>query len=311
MDVITHMHLGITPWQINSDIDSEHLCQQAELAETWGYDSFFLPESHFAGSTALPEPMMLLSAIAARTQHIKLGTTSYLLPIRHALLAAEQVATMDQLSRGRLILGLGRGYQATMLEAFGVNLREKRARFEDILSAMQAAWRGDYIGDPEKRLQLAPRPLQQPHPPLWVAGFGSKAIKQIGSLGLPYLASPIETLQELENNHAKLYEAMALAGHAKPPAVIAMRTILISSDAKLCSRINDRLRDTPRPPNMGPVSTAADWAIVGSSDYVSDQLARYRERLGLTHLIAVRPRVSGIEESANRQSLEALRKICR
>lgn len=112
------LHIGLTPWRLGPDLDAERLCRQAELAEAWGFDSFFLPETHFVEATPIPDPMLLLAAAAARTRRIQLGTTSYLLPIRNPVLAAEQVASLDRLSGGRLILGLGRGYQTDMLDVF-------------------------------------------------------------------------------------------------------------------------------------------------------------------------------------------------
>ncbi len=155
----TPLRLGITPWHIDSTMDANALCTQAELAEQCGYQSFWLPESHFAGSTSVPEPILLLAAIAARTSTIKLGTTSYLLPIRNALQAAEQVAVLDQLSGGRLILGLGRGFQKNMLDAFNVKPKEKRELLERNLAAMKAAWAGGIVGSEEIGAVMSPLPL--------------------------------------------------------------------------------------------------------------------------------------------------------
>jgi alkanesulfonate monooxygenase SsuD/methylene tetrahydromethanopterin reductase-like flavin-dependent oxidoreductase (luciferase family) len=290
----------LTPWQLKSDLDADALCRQAELAEAWGYDSFFLPESHFAGAHSIPDPMLLLAAVSARTSRIKLGTSSYLLPIRHPLLAAEQIATLDRLSGGRLILGLGRGFQAGMLEAFGVAQRDKRTRFDDSLQAMLAAWRGEYVGEPERLLELSPRPRQLPHPPLWVAAFGPKAIAQVGSLGLPYLASPVETLTELEHNHTLHREALGAAGHEVPGEVVIMRTVFVSEDEHACAAVRNKLAAVD---NRGAVE---DWCLLGTPDSVREDIARYQDKLGMTHLIAVRPRVSGVAEELNRTSLQTL-----
>ncbi len=78
------LHLGLTPWLAPIGRRADELSRQAELAEQWGYESFWLPENHF-GEGAIPEPMMLLSAVAGATRTIRLGTTSYLLPLRHPL----------------------------------------------------------------------------------------------------------------------------------------------------------------------------------------------------------------------------------
>jgi alkanesulfonate monooxygenase SsuD/methylene tetrahydromethanopterin reductase-like flavin-dependent oxidoreductase (luciferase family) len=304
------MHLGITPWQIDERLDAASLCRQAELAEAWGYDSFFLPESHFAGASSIPDPLMLLAAIAARTEHIMLGTTSWLLPIRNALLGAEQVACLDRLCGGRLLLGLGRGFHPPMLKAFGVEGREKRELFDESLAIMRKAWAGQAIGDPQNSLTLAPLPVQQPHPVLWVAAFGPKALAQVGRLGLPYLASPMETLPELEHNLQLLREAAASAGKDMPVDVPVMRTVFISEDNSACDSVREKMSAQPRPGFARDNGAGvADWAIIGSPSQALEQLQRYRETLSMTHLIAVRPRVSGLPRQWIEASFEALRKL--
>ena len=100
---MTDLHLGLTPWTFPMGRSAAELAGQARLAEQLGYESFWLPENHFTGEGAIPDPLMLLAAVAAATEHIRLATTSYLLPLRHPLQAAEQVAVLDQLSQGRVI----------------------------------------------------------------------------------------------------------------------------------------------------------------------------------------------------------------
>jgi alkanesulfonate monooxygenase SsuD/methylene tetrahydromethanopterin reductase-like flavin-dependent oxidoreductase (luciferase family) len=151
---------------------ADTLCRQAEAM---GFHSFWLPENHFGNRRSIPSPLTLLAAVAARTMCIKPGTTSYLLPIRNPLLAAEEVAVVGQLSNGRVILGVGRGIQASMFKAFAVKARDKRALFQRHLKAMQDAWRGEPILQDEdgKLICLAPLPVQRPHPPIGVAAIGT------------------------------------------------------------------------------------------------------------------------------------------
>ncbi|MEP5764345.1 MAG: LLM class flavin-dependent oxidoreductase [Halieaceae bacterium] len=304
------LQLGLTPWRMQKTFDANTLCEQAELAEQWGYSSFFLPENHFSGSAPIPDPMLLLAAIAARTSTLLLGTSSYLLPIRNALLAAEQVASLDHLCGGRLILGLGRGYQPGMLEAFGVTNSDKRERFSKNLEAMLAAWRGETVGGAEHAQTLAPLPLQQPHPPLWVAAFGPKAIAQVGRLGLPYLASPMESLAELRDNYRRHAEALAEHQHTAPDTVAIMRTVFVSEDAKSCQLVRDKLAALPAAPlRDGPAPAVDDWCLLGSAAEVQQRLHDYRQALGLTHLIAVRPRVSGIESTSLAESFASFSQL--
>lgn len=304
------LHLGLTPWRLSETMDAESLCVQAEDAERWGYESFFLPENHFNAAMPIPDPILLLATVAGRTTKIKLGTSSWLLPIRNPLLAAEQVAALDHLSGGRVILGLGRGFHAGMLEAFGVQSKDKRERFEETLSAMISAWTNTPLGDPKHALTLMPRPLQQPHPPLWVAAFGPKAIAQVGGMGLPYLASPVETFEELSENFRMHHAALSASPHTPPATVAIMRTVFISDDEGRCRDLREQMAQLPRPPFRSKDGAAgADASMIGSAGEVQDVLARYREELGVNHLIAVRPRVPGIAESWNRESLEQLRML--
>ena len=301
------MHLGLTPWRISGQVDAHALARQASLAEQWGYESFWLPESHFAGDAAIPDPLMLLAAVSAGTRTIRLATTSYLLPLRHPLQAAEQVAVLDRLSGGRVILGVGRGYQPTMFDAFEVPRKDKRRLFETCLTTMQRAWMGEPVGDGSGEVRLSPLPVQEPHPPVWVAAFGPKALAQAGRLGLPYLASPMEPLGRLRENLQRHAEACEAAGVSRPPEVPIMRTLFVSDDRGLVARVREQLglaarqlAGTGRP---GVSLEADDWAIVGDPAAVADKVAAYRETLGMTHLVVTRLRIGRLETAALERSV--------
>jgi len=311
------LHLGLTPWSMNPTTMPE----QAKLAQEWGYQSIWLPENHFSGVAAMPDPLMLLAGMAATTTTIKLGTTSYLLPLRHPLQAAEQVAVLDQLSAGRLILGLGRGYQAPTYSAFGIAMRQKRAIFAESLALLRRAWAGEELVmlDGATPVTLAPLPYQQPHPPLWVAAFGPKALAQVGSLVLPYLASPVESWDDLASNHAALASASTAAGHPVPDVVPVMRTMFVSDDAGLVAALRESLAAQIKamasngPPHLAKAAAAEldDIVIVGDAAHVKAQAARYTEELGVTHLIATRLRLEGVDNTALRLSAQRLPEILR
>ena len=294
------MHVGFTPWFIDAEMDAKELCRQAVLGESWGYDSMFLPEHHFGEGTSIPEPLMLLASVAARTDRLRLGTTSFLLPLRHPLHVAEQVAVLDQLSGGRVIFGVGRGYSPSLFNAFGVDQSVKRALFRESLEHILAAWSGASVAsqENERPISISPLPKQKPHPPIWVAAFGPLALKQAGSLGLPYLASPMETRSRLHENYAIQRLACEKTGKALPDAVPIMRSVFISDDASLTKTVRDRLNRESRAmvrsaSDSSPV-LADDWAIVGDSYFARDLFARYQEELGVTHVIVTRLRIGGV-----------------
>ncbi len=286
--------------------------EQAETAEQLGYHSFWLPESHFSGSASIPAPLMSLAAVAARTSRIRLGSTSYLLPIRHPLQAAEEVAVLDRLSNGRVILGIGRGFRNALFTAFDVPVAEKRKRFAAALQTMLSAWSGATIAfeeGPEGNQQpvyLGPLPVQQPHPPIWVAAFGPLAIKQAATLGLPYLASPMETESVLLDNYRRHREIADKAGHEPITTVPVMRTLFASRDSNLIERVRDSLVEQGRGVlRRGTEVGIEEWALVGDPHYVEDRISHYRELLSMTHLIA-RGRIPGVSESEQRLSMELL-----
>lgn len=310
------LHVGITPWDLARNHSARWLSEQAVFAEELGFDSFFLPENHFGGRGSLPDPLMLLAAVSTVTSNIKLGTTSLLLPVRHPLQAAEQVAVLDQLSNGRVILGLGRGNAPSLFRAFDVDRKHKRRKFEHCLSVMRQAWRGESVVDGEEgAITLDPLPIQQPEPPLWVAAFGPKALAQVGRLGLPYLASPMEPIAALESNYAHLAAAAATSGLSVPSVVPVMRTVFVSRDREELERVRELIREQMRTAItsviVDPNARIEDRIILGTPEEVQAQIERYREAVGMTHLIATRLRVTGVDDGCLRNSLRLLAELRR
>lgn len=301
------LHLGMTPWQLNP-LSAASIGEQAAFAEALGYQSFWLPENHF-GEGALPDPLMLLASAATTTKTIKLATTSYLLTLRNPLQAAEQVAVLDQLSGGRVLLGVGRGYAPEMLRAFHVPIAEKRRIFAWTLDLMQSAWRGESIsldGNEENAVKVYPRPHQQPHPPIWVAAFGPKALAQAGRLGLPYLSSPMESMQTLAGNYAQHRQASIDEGVAAASIIPLMRTVYVSNDAAEVTSLRERVATEVENTRLGADEGVDDWTLIGDPTFVRDGIQRYQGSLGMTHMVVTRLRLPGLAEPKLRASVELL-----
>ncbi|MCY4451199.1 MAG: LLM class flavin-dependent oxidoreductase [Immundisolibacterales bacterium] len=310
------LHVGVTAWDMGLPGSADQFARQGERAESLGLDSFWLPEFHFDEGVPLPQPLLPLAAVAARTRRLRIGTGSYLLPIRHPVQVAEEVAVLDRLSEGRVILGVGRGYRAGLFDAFEVSAKDKRDRFERALDAMVAAWAGEPVGWEEEGhpVRLVPIPVQNPHPPIWIAAFGPRALEQAGRLGLPYFASPIESMEALTRNFARFREAWAVAGTAAPSEAPIMRTTFISRDRERLRAARERLAEQAASLARSPVAAIRrgagvspdDWALVGEPEEVRDRIEGYRERFSMTHLVASRTRLPGLDPGDFERSLEHL-----
>lgn len=301
------IHLGATGWTGRDGWRAGAVAAQAASLESMGYASYWLPENHFGDARSLPAPLLVLAAAAVATTRIQLATTSYLLPIRDPVLAAEEIAVIDQLCDGRLLLGLGRGIQNNLFDVMGVERRDKRTLFARNYERLLQALCGEALD--ESGSALGPRPLQQPHPPTWVAAMGPLALRQVGGLGLPYLASPLESLSVLEANYRLHREAAEVAGMGSISTVPVMRTVALARNAADEQRLRDALARTVPAQMADKAGAVDDWAIVGEPQRVAEKMAEYVERLGITHLVA-RVQVSGIDETQRHYTLEKLPALC-
>ncbi len=289
----------------------------AERADALGLHSVWLPENHFTRA-ATPSPLVALGALAARTRRLRLATTSLLLPLHHPLRVAAETATVDALSGGRLWLGLGRGFREPVFAGFEVESATKRDRFDEALDVLLAAWSGEEVAlagvhfsaREGARVRLGLRPCQRPHPPLVVAAFGPKGLRQAARRGLAYLASPLETLAALEENYA-LWRETAAGATAPGPQAPVMRTLFVARDDAEANAVREALAAEARSLATGVSPALARKAsgplpervLVGMPNEVRDGLARYRERLGMDLLVA-RIEVPGVPPAARDASLE-------
>ena len=170
----------------------------AVVAEEAGFDTVTIGHHHFmAGNMA--DPLTFLAAVAARTSTIRVGTGIFQLPIHNPVRVAEQVATVDQISGGRISLGVGLGWWPLEYEVHGSDIRQRGARMEEALEILRLVWsqentayEGRFWSFPE--LTVHPRPVQQPNPPLWVAGVAPAAVERAARLGDAWLWGPVQSL---------------------------------------------------------------------------------------------------------------------
>ncbi len=195
--------------------------EQILLADQLGFDVAWLAELHFFRNfSIMPSPLMVAVAVAQRTRRIRLGTAVTLLPFHHPLRAAEEAATADLLTGGRLEYGVGRGTIAVHFQGFGMARDESRERFEEALEMIVRAWTEERVTYKGRFYQVAdiavePRPLQKPHPPIRIAANSPETAEFAGRKGYDVLvASPINPVPGFYE-HIRAYRA-ALKTGARP-----------------------------------------------------------------------------------------------
>jgi len=231
--------------------DAEAFAQSFDIvdgAERWGLDVMWLGELHFdPARSVLSAPLCVASAIAARTRRMKIGLAVQVLPLCHPLRLAEEVATVDQISNGRLIFGVGRSGVARTYEAYGVPYGESRERFAEILDIVRHAWTQERVSYQGKYYRfedvaMVPRPYQQPTPPIRVAATSPDTFVSIGKQGLPiFVAVRYETAPEIAPHIRAYREALAASGHEGGGVFLRVPAYIADSDERARSEMEPSL----------------------------------------------------------------------
>lgn len=294
---------------------------QVDAAERWGLDVLWLAELHFVPQRSVASaPLVLASALAARTRRMKLGIAVQVLPLCHPLRLAEEVATLDHISQGRLIFGVGRSGFPRTYEAYGVPYAESKERFAEVLEILQRAWTSDRFSFEGsfynyRNITLVPRPLQQPYPALRVAATSADTYPAIGAMGLPiFVAVRLGTIEELGPNIAAYRAAYRAAGH-KGEGEVFLRVPIYVGDTEASARADPEhsimqfyrtlgaqleesatrsgARASEQRAERGQALQTIDYdaalrekVIVGTPGAVADRLGDLTRKLGLNGVLA-------------------------
>jgi alkanesulfonate monooxygenase SsuD/methylene tetrahydromethanopterin reductase-like flavin-dependent oxidoreductase (luciferase family) len=206
-------------------------------AEALGFHSCFVVEHHFSGWHQLSAPLMLLMALALRTKTLRLGTAVMVPAWHHPLLLAEQAATLDLMSNGRLDLGIGKGYRHSEFNGFAIPQAEAEERFEEALALMLRAWASRERFTHHGRFWscndaiVEPPPAQRPHPPLWVAAGNPHSIARAGERGFNLILDQYAGPAVLAERIAIYKSAREKAGLGFDPMQVAVaRLAYVAAD---------------------------------------------------------------------------------
>src|SRR5579863_5613625 len=294
------------------------LIEESVAADRLGFDTVWLAEIHFARKfCVLPVPMMLLAAIAERTTSIKLGQAVNLLPLHHPARLAEEAATLDVISNGRLAFGVGRGGFPVNYHGFGVDIHQSRELFSEVLDFVKQAWTHERMTFHGRHfnvddVEFTPRPVQQPMPAIRIAANTPDTFTFAGSHGYPIFAGgPVNPINVLGDRLAIYKDAMAAAGAHLPADWLAHLMMVFAARDRASARALVEhslhnyfltLSDIVRPETLG--GTPAEFekirtrmremkyetvdelmGIFGDPAYCIDRIAELKERFGFTRMV--------------------------
>jgi alkanesulfonate monooxygenase SsuD/methylene tetrahydromethanopterin reductase-like flavin-dependent oxidoreductase (luciferase family) len=284
----------------------------AQEADRLGFDSIWCAEHHFSTYGLLSRPLMMANHIAAKTERIRVGSAVVVLPLHNPLIVAEEIATADILSGGRLDVGLGRGYQPYEFERLGHDLSESRARFEEGIDILLKAFEGkpfSYDGEFYQfgETSVLPKPLQDPHPPIFIVGQSIESIEATVKRGFNVVSGgfgvPIQRLREFR----KGFEAMDVDPAVKSKVRIStQRPVYVTHDETELPAIVEQARWNMRvtlslraglervdgngcaiavPMDSEPTEQELldNYFVMGTPERCIEQLHALNDAMGLTH----------------------------
>ncbi len=258
----------------------------------WAHHYLIDPFQHF-------QPFPVLARLAAEPGNMKLATSVLLLPLLNPVDVAEQVATLDHICEGRLILGLGLGYRPEECEAFGTPMSERGARHSEALELMQKLWTEDEVNHHGRFYHVTgahptARPYQKPYPKLWLAAMSDPAIRRVGREGHPLFIGPVQPYDTIRRQVDLYHQTLEEYGHPIPEDMVIVREFFCAenredaldkarrgferkyaeysahgfqgTDEEMTSKITGDLE-----------ALMDDTFIVGSPDECVEQIARYRD----------------------------------
>lgn len=297
------------------------------LVEQWGYDSVWLSEHHFVDDGYCAGLMPVAAAIAARTQRLTIGTNVLLLPLYNPLRLAEDGATVDILSNGRLVLGVAAGYRRGEFEGFGIPMRERAGRMDEGIEILRRAWSGEpfsfdgaYYHVPH--LRITPPPVQRPRPPIMVGGFSSAALRRAARLGDGWLAG-----SSGPDEYAQYAQALRDLGHDPAQAeVVQSRVVVVSHDPERAwetvkegllyqhnkysewyAEAGGTVASISRVSLTDPDALPRDRFIIGTPAQCIEALRRLHERIPYTHF-AFWAQLPGVDPEFSLASIELFAK---
>ncbi|HEU4367243.1 MAG TPA: LLM class flavin-dependent oxidoreductase [Methylomirabilota bacterium] len=304
---------------------AEHV-EQVRLARAVGFVSVWASQHYLSDPFTYFQPLPTLGRMAAEAEGMTLGTGVLVLPLHQPVDLAEQLATLDVITGGRLVVGVGLGYRDAENEAMGTDPRARVGRFVEGLEALERLWSGEPVNYQGRHFTLREArismpPLQRPRPPVWLAANTDAGVRRAARLGDAWLMNPHTTLVALERQLALFRETRRAEGRPPAHAVPLIRECCVAPTAAAARAAGGPFLDEkygayrswaqdqalPADDRWSPQfeELARDRFLLGDPAAIAEEIARYRERLGVTALI-VRVQWPGMAQADVLRSIRLL-----
>lgn len=312
-----------------ADHVDRHL-EQVRAARDAGFAAVFANHHYFSNPYQQLHPLPFLARVAAESGNMRLGVGILLSALLNPVDVCEQVTTLDAITHGRFILGVGLGYRDVEYDAFGID-RSRRVRiFEEGLEVMRRLWTEPVVSHEGERVKLREvswptRPVQRPHPPIWVAANNDPAVRRAARLGDAWFVNPHTRLEVLKRQMQVYREALAEAGKSFPSVVPIIKDVFVAETREQAVRLarpflEDKYRTyvrwgqnaaLPRDDSIDlPFEELQDDRfILGSPEDLVEAVERLESELGVNH-VALRLQWPGAEVATpHDQVMEAIRLV--
>jgi probable F420-dependent oxidoreductase len=292
------MRFGITVPNYRRLASPEHIIRIARRSEELGFDSLWVtdhvvvpePYREMFGPTVY-DPLSVLAFLAANTQRVKLGTAVLVIPYRNPVVVAKQLSTIDNLSGGRLVFGTGAGWAREEFDALGVAYSERGSITDEYLRVILELWtspspkfEGSYVRLHD--INAEPRPVQQPHPPVLIGGYGKRAIRRAVDIGQGWLPDGM-SLPDLRSAIDYLRHTAEAAGRDPESLEVVLRTGLMLGESRMAGRVADSSA-TPWEQSSAFSNEESRLPFRGSVSEVIEDI-HAAERIGVRELIFESP----------------------
>jgi len=280
--------------------------EQVRAARDAGFDLICTGQHYLAAPYQMSSSLPLLARLAAEAGGMAVAATVILVPLHNPVELAESIATLDAICGGKFIFGVGLGYREEEYTAFGIQRGERVGRLREALEVMRLLWTQDEVEFQGKYYQVprctpATRPVQQPHPPIWVAANNDAAIRRAANWGYPWIINPHATVPMVAEQWAKYKETLVQSGNPMPDTLPMMRELYVAEDRETAyvesepylapkyqayaSWGQDKALPGEENFNIPYKELAKDRFLLGSPEEVVQEIRRYEYELDANYMI--------------------------